>query len=391
MQSESNPPGPNQSEGRSRWSEVWSEVDLDSVATTDLEDHFQATEVNVAVNRDVQARLLLELEARQIVQLDGSRNIIDWVASRLDVRHSTAAEIVEHARNLRSADIDFEDRRTFDRRLLTDRLATSGAHETVIERSAGQDLSGVAHLIRLHRRRNRHHERTEFGRRSFTLQPNLDESRYRMFGELPGYEGRVVAKALFERAEEMPSLPDGTRESADTRTADALYQICMDDLDGNTTAGTSSGPAANVFVDAALASATGGESGSWLDNGMPVGPDILAEILCQGTVGVTAVTAAGTPLGVGNATSEIPPRIRRFVLHRDNGMCTIDGCRSRYRLQPHHIQHRQHHGDHDPENLTTLCWFHHHVVIHRYGFQLAPDSPPQRRRFLRRHPARAPA
>ena len=49
----------------------------------------------------------------------------------------------------------------------------------------------------------------------------------------------------------------------------------------------------------------------------------------------------------------------------------------------HHITPRSQGGNHDSDNLTTLCWFHHHVVIHRNGYQIDPDSLPQRRRFLR--------
>ena len=60
-----------------------------------------------------------------------------------------------------------------------------------------------------------------------------------------------------------------------------------------------------------------------------------------------------------------------------------DGCRSRYRLQPHHITPRSQGGTHHPSNLTTLCWYHHHVVIHRHGYQIDPTTPPQRRRFLK--------
>ena len=37
----------------------------------------------------------------------------------------------------------------------------------------------------------------------------------------------------------------------------------------------------------------------------------------------------------------------------------------------------------DADNLATLCWFHHHVVIHGEGFSIDPNSPPQRRRFIR--------
>ncbi|MGH8924895.1 MAG: HNH endonuclease [Acidimicrobiia bacterium] len=40
-------------------------------------------------------------------------------------------------------------------------------------------------------------------------------------------------------------------------------------------------------------------------------------------------------------------------------MCSIEGCRSRYRLQIHHIHPRSRGGGHRPDNLITLCssWF----------------------------------
>jgi hypothetical protein len=54
------------------------------------------------------------------------------------------------------------------------------------------------------------------------------------------------------------------------------------------------------------------------------------------------------------------------VLYRDQGACQAY-CSSRSRLQPHHIKPRAQGGDHDPDNLITLCWYHHHVAIHRWA------------------------
>jgi hypothetical protein len=64
------------------------------------------------------------------------------------------------------------------------------------------------------------------------------------------------------------------------------------------------------------------------------------------------------------------------------GRCVVDGCNSRYRLQPHHIQHREFKGDNDLDNLALICWYHHHVVLHRMNLKLDPASPPHRRRFI---------
>jgi hypothetical protein len=88
------------------------------------------------------------------------------------------------------------------------------------------------------------------------------------------------------------------------------------------------------------------------------------------------------PIGYTDRTDTIPPVVRRFVLWRDMGQCSIEGCHSRYRLQPHHIIERHRGGGHDPTNLVTLCWFHHHVAIHQLGYTIDPDSPTHRRRLL---------
>jgi len=87
-------------------------------------------------------------------------------------------------------------------------------------------------------------------------------------------------------------------------------------------------------------------------------------------------------LRMGRRSRPITPQLRRFVMDRDGAACTIAGCTSRYRLQVHHITRWIDGGRTDPENLTTVCWFHHHIVIHGQGFTIDPDSPPQRRRLL---------
>ena len=59
------------------------------------------------------------------------------------------------------------------------------------------------------------------------------------------------------------------------------------------------------------------------------------------------------------AESDIPPKTRRSVFHRDSHRCRVPGCRSSRHLHLHHIVPRSHGGDHDPENLIALCGGHH--------------------------------
>jgi hypothetical protein len=107
----------------------------------------------------------------------------------------------------------------------------------------------------------------------------------------------------------------------------------------------------------------------------------VARILCESPIDVIARTTAGEPLAVGMASTAISPKTRRYVLARDGGICTVDGCGSTYRLQPHHLTERRDGGNNHHSNLTSLCWYHHHVVVHGRGFRIDPDSPPRRRRF----------
>ena len=61
----------------------------------------------------------------------------------------------------------------------------------------------------------------------------------------------------------------------------------------------------------------------------------------------------------GRATQDIPPRVRRFVMRRDEGVCQIPGCRASRHTNVHHIAPLHLGGGHEPENLTTLCAGHH--------------------------------
>jgi hypothetical protein len=208
---------------------------------------------------------------------------------------------------------------------------------------------------------------------------------------LPGFEGQIVMGALEQRADEFPETGDRHRAARGTRLADALVSIAQDSVDGvapdgTTTGNSASDPLVSVFVDASLAAATNGETGGEIAVGPRVGPATLERILCGGKVQVIGV-AGTSPVWSTRSGRAIPPAIRRFVLHCDGG-CVIDGCPSRYRLQPHHVREWSDGGSHDPENLATLCWYHHHVAIHGEGFTIDPGSRPHRRRL--QPPVRGP-
>jgi hypothetical protein len=347
-----------------------------------LEQELLASELVVARERARQIAILRALDLRQVAIADGCRSMVEWVASRLDVSHANAGELLFLAKandlvveqSLADGEIGLE------RAVLMARLRLAGASDEQVMDSRGYDLAGLERLAASLRRATATEEASQFENRHLVIQPNLDESCWRLWGQLPGSVGQLVEKALMQRSDELATLPgEGRRE----RMVDALTSICLDSITGG-----SEGRAvtvAEVFVDASVAASSRGEAGVTLSSGLRAGPNTLSEILCTGQVRVIFQGGNGRPVGATDLTESIPPRTRSYVWMRDQGACTIAGCRSRYRLQPHHIHERSAGGDNDPDNLTLLCWFHHHVAIHGLGMTLDPLSPPQRRRFLRRN------
>ena len=344
-------------------------------------------EAAIARIRAHQIKALAQLDVAQVHSGDGARSMHEWVAARLDVTHETAGALVEACRIIpehpESASRLSAGIVTFDRAAATAKLAASGASRDDVALSFGFDLAGVARLYARQHRITRSEERNVFRDRFVAIQPSLDNSSWRLWGRLPATDGSIVEQARTARAESLPTDVGGQRDS-NRRRADALVSISQDSID--TPIEGSGGANVTVFVDASIAAATAGEGGAEVASGPRVGPATLERILCEGTVQVVAVDQY-RPVAASSASRAIPPATRRFTLWRDGG-CVIAACRSRYRLQPHHVVLRSHGGSHDAENLATLCWYHHHVAIHGAGFRLDPDSPPQRRRLL--PPARAP-
>jgi hypothetical protein len=359
------------------------DTDLDTPIDA-LEQRLLAREQRIAQLRLEQVELLSRLDVRMVHRLDGSRSMQEWTRARLDVSAQTARDLVDAARQLphHPGLADNDDRWSFERLVATTRLMTAGADSETVRSSFGFDLAGVDRMRSKHRRITRSGERDQFVDRSVWFQDSLDNSSGRIAGELPGFEYSILRDAVEERADQFGDLPGPTQTKAQRR-ADALVAICQDsrepfDLTGGRC--SRSEPLVSIFFDADRAQSRG-ELGGEIEFGSRVGPAVLDEILCTGRIQLVGLQN-GKPIITTDGARAIPPEVRCFVKWRDGG-CTIAGCHSRYRLQVHHIRMRSNGGDHDSDNLTTLCWFHHHVVVHRLGFRIDPDSAPQKRRFLR--------
>ena len=345
-------------------------VDYANLTPDQLEQVLGAAERRIARLRWIQVQAIRGAARRQVPLGDGCRTTAEWIRGRVDTTPETARSLEAVA----SIDSPNLDRALEDGHVGFDRVAEAA-------RAGDGDLAAHLDLAAMRRRANRRHRVTrnqeirDFGARSVTYQRNLFETVGRLSAEGPAIETDFILSMIDQATDQLPCSP--TTEARATRRFDGLRFLCQPGTGESATSAV-----ATVIVDATDASRTNGEAGAWVVSGARVGPNTLERVLCDSVIEVTGRSESGTPLAHGSAQTSIPPRTRRWVLARDGGLCTADGCTSTTRLQPHHIQERSVEGTSDPDNLTTMCWYHHHVVIHGRGFRIDPRSAPHRRRFL---------
>ncbi len=140
-------------------------------------------------------------------------------------------------------------------------------------------MTGVRRMVARHQRVARTDEQEVYRERFVSLQPTLDQTSYKLWGQLPGVDGSLIEQALTARAEQFPPPPDTKPWSRTQRHADALVAISQDSLNSNQTETKTSAPIVSIFIDAELAAATNGEAGATIDVGPGVGPLTLEQIL----------------------------------------------------------------------------------------------------------------
>ncbi len=317
---------------------------------------------------------------------DGYRSLVDWTASRLDIPHTVARDLAYLARRLDDDTIDLIQRGIlpFDRTVSERRLLQAGASSADVAASADLDLAAVTKLATRFRRLNKGDERSAFERQYVNLRVSEDGAVWHLSGRLTATDGQIVRTALERRADRIPPLasqPDAEL-SPGQKQAIGLTTMAQDDLDQDLVPGDPAGrePVIMLVKDQTLADESGDTRGVEVFGGPRVGPQTVDQVECEGRS--EPVTLRGGQVAeTGPPQRQVPKRLRRAVLARDR-KCVIDSCRSSYRLQTHHVIPRRDGGANTADNLATLCWYHHHIAVHRRGHRIDPDTPPHRRRLL---------
>lgn len=98
----------------------------------------------------------------------------------------------------------------------------------------------------------------------------------------------------------------------------------------------------------------------WQDGGgkrVPINRSAIEKARCD-AMHIGRIDGVAPPR---RATSDVTPSVRRFVWLRDEGRCQADfgACRSTLGIAIHHLEHQEHGGSHEAENLTLRCFGHH--------------------------------
>ena len=105
------------------------------------------------------------------------------------------------------------------------------------------------------------------------------------------------------------------------------------------------------------------------------GPGGLASFLRRRQLGAR-LGGPSLPLDIGYSET-IPAGIRNAVILRDQHCQWAGRCNQpASACEVHHVRHKKNGGKTSVRDCVLLCWFHHHVVIHRWGWTLVlnPDG-----------------
>jgi hypothetical protein len=140
-----------------------------------------------------------------------------------------------------------------------------------------------------------------------------------------------------------------------------LVRLCVE-LDAQRDAGDAAWPALEQAV-----------IGKAVD--LPSGPAGLASFLRRRQLGAR-LGGPSLPLDIGYAET-VPAGIRNAVLLRDRKCRWAGGCNQpASACDVHHTKHKKHGGKTSAADCVLLCFFHHQIVIHKWGWTLVlnPDG-----------------
>ena len=224
----------------------------------------------------------------------------------------------------------------------------------------------------------------------------FDDQRRMVWAQLNGDSYALVKSALVGRARrhDHPSASDPDYERLESRCADALVQICVEQGQGaktgnGTKSGTSRRSAApngtnstpvhggartTMIVHADLDRLLYGDGyGHASIQGVgPISAEVARRLACNAHITLSLDGPDGTSLNQKKLERDPSEAQRIEIRRRDNG-CRFPGCGCRHVTDVHHIVWASKQGPTVMSNLLTLCVAH-HSRVHELGWKMDGDA-----------------
>lgn len=204
------------------------------------------------------------------------------------------------------------------------------------------------------------------------------EGMVRIDGQLDRESGEVVIEALAaattgaDRAAAGSARAGEPIETASTRRADGLVEICRRWLDGGGMVAGGERPHVTVTVDLEMLESRRGTRSELARTGV-ITAEAARRVACDAGITRVIVGPASEPLDVGRRTRTISAAQRKALNLRDTE-CRFPGCdRPPPWCDGHHIRHWVDGGPTNLDNLVLLCRRHHRLV-HEGGFGVRCDA-----------------
>jgi hypothetical protein len=226
----------------------------------------------------------------------------------------------------------------------------------------------------------------------------FDDERGLFWGQLNGDAYALVKSAVMSRARrhDHPSTGDPDYERFESRCADALLQICVEQgqktpmsRTGSNSTPVHGGARTTMIVHTDLDRLLYGDGyGHASIQGVgPISAEVARRLACNAHITLSFDAPDGTSLDQKKLERDPSEAQRIEIRRRDNG-CRFPGCGCRNVTDVHHIVWASKQGPTVMSNLLTLC-VGHHSRVHELGWKMDGDAQsevrfvsPQQRVFV---------
>jgi len=343
---------------------------------------------------------IAEFDATEAWRGDGALSMRDWLVARCHISRARARTLVAAA--TKTGELPALSNALADGRLTLDVLAPLAAVATP---QTDADLAKAAEHWTPRQARQfvaevkgaTDAEAAAQVQRRFV---RFDDQRNLIWAQFTGDSYALVKSALVGRARrhDHPSADDPDYERFESRCADALVQICVEQGQG-ARAGASSGRPGGAAADQKSSTRTGpnstpvhggarttmivhtdldrllygdGYGHASIQGVGPISAEVARRLACNAHITLSFDAPDGTILDQKKLERDPSEAQRIEIRRRDNG-CRFPGCGCRHVTDVHHIVWASKQGPTVMSNLLTLCVAH-HSRLHELGWKMDGDA-----------------